>query len=87
VKKVIPIIIALVFGCTNEPAARATLQAAGYTQVDITGHEAFMCSRDDSTCTGFNALSPSGQYVEGAVGCGYGTGCAQKGCTIRLAVP
>lgn len=73
--------LVVVLSCTNEEGAEATLVAAGYTQVELTGYEWRTCG-EDSTCTGFTALGPTGRYVEGAVGCGY-TGCS-KGCTIRI---
>lgn len=66
--------------CTNESAARNTLDASGFTQIEITGHRWTSCADSDSTCTGFIARGPSGRIVTGAVGCGtWG-----KGCTIRI---
>jgi hypothetical protein len=66
--------------CTNESAARQTLEDAGFTNIELTGYSAFTCSKSDDTCTGFTAIGPTGHRVKGAVGCGY----ACKGCTIRF---
>jgi hypothetical protein len=69
-------------GCVDKDGARSALRGAGYTDVVLTGYQAFTCGRDDNTCTGFRARGPSGAAVTGAVGCGF----ACKGCTIRLEV-
>lgn len=74
-------VLSVALSCTNEEGAKATLVAAGYTQIELTGHEWRTCG-DDTTCTGFNALGPTGRYVEGAVGCGWSS--CNKGCTIRI---
>lgn len=74
--------VVLLLSCTNPERARATLEKAGYSNIEITGHR-FGCSKGDSTCTGFVARGPTGVPVEGVVGCGYSTGCS-KGCTIRI---
>lgn len=34
----------------------------------------------DGTCTGFEAVGPTGAHVTGVVGCGY----FFKGCTVRI---
>lgn len=68
-------------GCTDEAGTRRALEGAGYTSIELTGHEWTTCGNDE-TCTGFEAIGPTGKRVSGAVGCGY-TGCS-KGCTIRL---
>lgn len=75
--------ICIALSCTSPDRARAVLEAAGYTQVELTGRAWRRCGDDDDTCTGFTALGPSRHHAEGAVGCGYGCG-AGKGCTIRL---
>jgi len=67
-------------GCTNSDKTRQVLEASGYTDITITGYEFITCSKDDTSCTGFEAKSPSGRWVKGAVGCGL----VFKGCTIRL---
>lgn len=73
--------LSIVLSCIDPDKARATLAAAGYTQVTLTGHAWRTCGQDD-TCTGFTALGPTNRYVEGAVGCGYAS--CNKGCTIRI---
>lgn len=70
----------LLTSCTSEGKARSTLEAEGYTNIEITGYSYGSCSKDDSTCTGFVARSPGGRKVTGAVGCGY----VFKGCTVRI---
>lgn len=77
------IIIALFFGCTDEEASRRALEGAGYTNIQFNGRSWGGCSQDDATCTKFSATGPRGALVTGAVGCGGGSGCGQKGCTIR----
>lgn len=66
-------------GCTDAASTKATLKAAGYTRVE-TGGYSFSCSDDDTRCTSFKAVGPTGQAVSGAVGCGLFV----KACTIRL---
>ena len=68
--------------CTNESAARKTLKASGYSQIEITGWSMFGCGKDDGTCTGFRAVGPTGVAVEGVVGCGFWGW--QKGGTLRI---
>ncbi len=66
--------------CTSEGAATRALLDSGYTGIVITGWSPLSCSKDDSTCTGFTAVTANGRHVSGAVGCGY----VFKGCTVRL---
>lgn len=66
--------------CTNDSAAKRTLENAGFYDIELTGYAAFTCSDSDGSCTGFRAKNPRGQVVTGAVGCGH----ACKGCTIRF---
>ncbi len=80
--KKIAVVIALLLSCTNEEGAHSALTAAGFSNINLTGHAMFECSDSDSTCTGFTATGPTGIRVKGAVGCGYSGGCG-KGCTIR----
>lgn len=54
----------------------------GFTNIQITGYDAFACYDSDGTCTGFEATNPQGRQVRGAVGCSR-TGCG-KGCTVRF---
>lgn len=84
---VLLILLAAVFlvivgtSCTDEDAARRHLRNLGYTDIRITGYDAFACGKGDTTCTEFSAVSPAGHRVTGAVGCGIGCG---KACTIRF---
>jgi len=79
----VALLIAPMFAsCTNEEAAARTLRVNGYKDVRLTGYEFWGCSKDDGTCTGFEATAPNGERVKGAVGCGL-FGC-DKGCTVRL---
>ena len=66
--------------CTKPDAARQVLEQQGYTDVVITGWRPLMAGRDDSVSTGFEATSPSGQRVSGAVT----GGLVFKGSTIRF---
>lgn len=74
--------ISLLYSCTNNEGTERALRGAGYTDIELTGHAFWGCADSDDTCTGFRATGPNGHEVEGAVGCGYNTGCS-KGCTIR----
>lgn len=78
-KLLLPIILLLATACTDDAAARRTLQAQGLTDVTITGWSAFSCSEDDFTSTGFKATNVQGNRVSGAVCCGM----LFKNCTIR----
>ena len=77
------ILICLMLSCTDEERASDVLAKSGYTDIDINGYGFNKCSKDDSTCTSFTALSPAHVRVTGAVGCGRVEGCG-KGCTIRV---
>ncbi|QRE00163.1 hypothetical protein [Burkholderia phage BCSR5] len=70
---------AFLTGCTDSSKAKQTLEAAGYTDIQITGYDVFACSKDDTFHTGFTARNPRGQFVEGTV-------CSAwfKGATIRF---
>lgn len=81
--KKLVLVIAVTFSCTNSDRARSTLEAQGFTNIEITGYSWNGCADSDSTCTGFRAVGPSGRVVEGAVGCGQIQGCG-KGCTVRI---
>lgn len=65
--------------CTDDDTAIRVLQQSGYTQIKITGYRPFMKGEDDTYSTGFEAISPTGAQVSGAV-----TGGPFKGNTIRL---
>ncbi len=73
------LVIAIMFACTDEEGSRRALEGAGYRDITFHGYDAITCSKDDTTCTAFEATGPTGRRVTGAVGCG--AGC--KGCTIR----
>jgi len=64
---------------TTPDRATRTLLAQGYTEVRTTGYAYFDCGKGDLFATAFEATSPSGQRVEGAVCSGL-----LKGSTVRL---
>lgn len=80
--KKLALLVVVLFSCTDEERTVQVLRKAGYTNIETTGHS-YSCSDKDTYCTGFKAIGPRGDYVEGAVGCGSSTGCS-KGCTIRF---
>ena len=53
--------------CTDEDGARRILQQNGYKDITITGSRWDMRGRDDVYVTGFEATSPSGTRISGAV--------------------
>jgi hypothetical protein len=70
-------------GCAGDPdEARRVLEGAGYSKIEIGGPNSWRCGQDDTSSNTFNALGPSGHYIEGTVCCSWGS-CA-KGCTIRI---
>lgn len=71
--------VALLAGCSDSETALRTLQGAGYKDINITGYTPFMCGKDDTFSTGFEATGPTGVRVTGAV-C---SGLLVKGATIR----
>lgn len=77
------VVLVLALSCTSPDRAASTLEAQGFTNVEITGFEMLSCSSGDGTCTGFDATAPGGHRVHGAVGCGRMAGCG-KGCTVRI---
>lgn len=66
-------------GCTSPDDTVRVLEQQGYTNIKITGWRPMMAGKDDTFSTGFEATSPSGAHVTGAV-----TGGWMKGNTIRL---
>ena len=72
--------VGLASGCTNEPSARRTLEAAGYNNISFTGYDFFSCSDQDFYATGFTAVGHNGQRVKGVVCEGF----LFKGATIRM---
>lgn len=85
--KLVSIIIAIVlavyfvipYSCTRPNDTKRILEQNGYTSVKITGYRPFMATKGDSSSTGFEAISPNGSKVTGAV-----TGKPIGGYTIRL---
>ncbi|RQR87684.1 MULTISPECIES: hypothetical protein [unclassified Burkholderia] len=71
--------LAVLAGCTDEPAARRALVASGFRDVKITGWQMFGCDKHDTFATGFEARGPTGQFVSGVVCSGW-----MKGATIRF---
>lgn len=59
---------------TKPEATYELLRANGYTNITITGWRPMMGGAQDIYSTGFEATSPSGQTVRGAVTCGFMTG-------------
>lgn len=75
------LLAALGVGCTPSDAeARRTLDAYGFTDVELTGYSWMGCGDDDSTSTGFTAVNAKGDAVQGVVCCGFLT----KACTVRF---
>lgn len=66
-------------GCTDSDGARRTLAAQGYSNITITGYRFGAGGEGDTYVTGFEATSPAGVRVSGAVCRGW-----LKGSTIRL---
>jgi hypothetical protein len=73
------IIIIVPKACTRPDHATRVLEQAGYSNITITGWRPFMAGKDEAISTGFEATSPTGQRVSGAV-----TGAWLKGSTIRF---
>lgn len=65
--------------CTQPENATRVLRQSGYKNIRITGWRPFAKSEKDVFSTGFEATSPSGEPVTGAVTSGW-----LKGSTIRL---
>lgn len=78
---VFALLVASAMSCSDPDRTRTTLEAHGFTAIVITGYSWTSCSKNDTYCTGFEAVGPSGRHVHGAVGCGHG---CSKGCTLRL---
>lgn len=81
-----PLTVAVIFfaflffvGCTDENGATRTLRNNGFTNIEITGWSPFSCSEEDVFRTGFEATSPTGVRLSGAVCGGW-----FKGNTIRF---
>ena len=67
-------------GCTDTGTAQRVLQQNGYKDISIEGYAFFSCGKDDWYSTKFEATSPNGSHVEGAV-C---SGLLFKNATIRF---
>lgn len=67
-------------GCTDADNATKVLSSSGFTNIEITGYNWFGCSENDFQHTGFRAIGPTGQKVEGTV-C---SGLFFKDSTIRF---
>lgn len=66
--------------CTDPQNATRILREQGYTDIQMTGYNAFACSDDDTYHSGFTAKSPNGTPVKGTV-C---AGVWFKNSTIRF---
>jgi hypothetical protein len=66
--------------CTRPDSAAKLLTQQGYTEIKITGWRPMMAGKDESVSTGFEATSPNGQRVSGAIT----SGLLFKGSTIRF---
>lgn len=64
---------------TDAARTMTTLQNAGYSDIETTGHRYFACGQDDWYTTTFTAINPIGRSVEGVVCCGM-----LKDCTVRF---
>lgn len=78
-KKLVLAALFVLSGCTAPDEAARVLTSMGFTQVTVTGYNAFACSEDDVFHTGFTARSPTGQFVSGTVCSGW-----LKGATVRF---
>lgn len=65
--------------CIQPEKAERVLRQSGYKNINITGWRPFAKSENDIFSTGFEATSPNGESVSGAV-----TSGPFKGATIRL---
>ena len=65
--------------CTDEKGALRILENEGYTNIVLTGYDAYGCSDSDDFSTGFTATNSHGKQVVGVVCSGM---C--KGYTIRF---
>lgn len=78
--KKVALLIVFLAACTDDDKTINTLRDQGFSNIHTTGW-AHICSKHDSTCTGFSATNVNGRVVTGAVGCGRGFNF--RGCTIR----
>ena len=73
------LVAVLAAGCTDEPATYRTLEAAGFSHIQIDGYAFWGCGEDDNFYTKFTATNPNGKRVSGIVCSGL-----TKGATIRF---
>lgn len=71
--------LAIPTALTRPDEAARILRQSGYKNIQITGWRPFISSDEDVFSTGFEATSPNGERVTGAV-----TSGVLKGGTIRL---
>lgn len=76
---IVTIVGVTIVGCTNKNTAYKALLDAGYSNIVLTGYDAWACGEDDDFADGFSATGPSGRQVRGVVCSGL-----TKGATIRL---
>lgn len=69
----------LLLACSDDVAARRTLEAQGFSDITTSGFS-FGCGESDSYSTGFEATNPAGKRVSGVVCCGL----VLKACTVRF---
>ena len=74
------LVFGLAGGCKDAAGTKRVLAQNGYTNIVITGWRPFMKSDTDWYSTGFEATSPNGSKVTGAVT----SGLFWKGSTIRF---
>lgn len=72
-------LVILLSGCTHPDSSMRTLEAAGYTQVQMHGYAIFGCAEEDTFHDSFTAIGSNGKPVSGVVCSGW-----FKGSTIRL---
>ena len=65
-KTLIVLAALLAIGCTDGPGATRVLREQGFTEIAITGYDAWLCGKEDYA-TGFTATSPIRTRVSGAV--------------------
>lgn len=73
------LLLLLSLACSDERSTRATLEALGFSRIEVTGWSPYSCSEEDSFSTGFRAVNPRGVPTEGVVCCGL-----LKRCTVRF---
>ena len=80
-KKLTLLVAALLLlgGCADPKTAIRTLESAGYSEIQLTGSNPWVCGQDDFFSTKFVAKNPIGNLTTGTV-C---SGLIIKGGTIR----